>query len=191
MDKLWTQSDPRLRSPYCSGRLSRANEGSDHRLPGHGRPIGSRKRPRISKRRPVQGHLKQFGGGGEVIKAMASGAVQIGEVGSAGVSAALSGRAVRALLDSWTRSGMPKRWSPRTDPASTRSPTSRARDCGAVQFDHPFPHHGGAGAGQAESGPRAHPQHGPARSARRLVARRIQAMFIWDPVLPKSKKIAR
>jgi len=33
---------------------------------------------------------KQFGGGGEVIKAMASGAVQIGEVGSAGVSAALS-----------------------------------------------------------------------------------------------------
>ncbi len=33
---------------------------------------------------------KQFGGGGEVIKAMASGAVQIGEVGSAGVSAAVS-----------------------------------------------------------------------------------------------------
>lgn len=33
---------------------------------------------------------KQFGGGGEVIKAMASGAVQIGEVGSAGVAAALS-----------------------------------------------------------------------------------------------------
>src|SRR5512143_894126 len=33
---------------------------------------------------------KQFGGGGEVIKAMASGAVQIGEVGSAGISAAVS-----------------------------------------------------------------------------------------------------
>jgi taurine transport system substrate-binding protein len=33
---------------------------------------------------------KQFGGGGEVIKAMASGAVQVGEVGSAGISAALS-----------------------------------------------------------------------------------------------------
>ena len=33
---------------------------------------------------------KQFGGGGEVIKAMASGAVQIGEVGSAGIAAALS-----------------------------------------------------------------------------------------------------
>src|SRR5438093_11539111 len=32
---------------------------------------------------------KQFGGGGEVIKAMASGAVQVGEVGSAGISAAL------------------------------------------------------------------------------------------------------
>jgi taurine transport system substrate-binding protein len=33
---------------------------------------------------------KQFAGGGEVIKAMASGAVQIGEVGSAGVAAAVS-----------------------------------------------------------------------------------------------------
>ena len=33
---------------------------------------------------------KQFGGGGEVIKAMASGAVQIGEVGSAGIAAAMS-----------------------------------------------------------------------------------------------------
>jgi taurine transport system substrate-binding protein len=33
---------------------------------------------------------KQFGGGGEVIKAMASGAVQIGEVGSAGIAASVS-----------------------------------------------------------------------------------------------------
>lgn len=33
---------------------------------------------------------KQFGGGGEVIKALASGAVQVGEVGSAGISAAVS-----------------------------------------------------------------------------------------------------
>jgi taurine transport system substrate-binding protein len=33
---------------------------------------------------------KQFAGGGEVIKAMASGAVQIGEVGSAGIAAAVS-----------------------------------------------------------------------------------------------------
>src|SRR5436190_20436679 len=34
---------------------------------------------------------KQFGGGGEVIKAMASGAVQVGEVGSAGIAAEGSG----------------------------------------------------------------------------------------------------
>ena len=33
---------------------------------------------------------KQFAGGGEVIKAMASGAVQVGEVGSAGIAAAVS-----------------------------------------------------------------------------------------------------
>jgi len=33
---------------------------------------------------------KQFGGGGEVIKALASGSVQVGEVGSAGIAAAVS-----------------------------------------------------------------------------------------------------
>jgi taurine transport system substrate-binding protein len=33
---------------------------------------------------------KQIGGGGEVIKAMASGAVQVGEIGSAGIAAAVS-----------------------------------------------------------------------------------------------------
>ncbi len=33
---------------------------------------------------------RQFGGGGEVLKAMASGAVQLGEVGSAGIAAAVS-----------------------------------------------------------------------------------------------------
>nr|MBP8297169.1 PhnD/SsuA/transferrin family substrate-binding protein [Burkholderiales bacterium] len=33
---------------------------------------------------------KQFAGGGEVIKAMASGAVHVGEVGSAGIAAAVS-----------------------------------------------------------------------------------------------------
>ena len=35
---------------------------------------------------------KQFGGGGDVIKAMASGDVQIGEVGSAGIAAAAIAR---------------------------------------------------------------------------------------------------
>ncbi len=33
---------------------------------------------------------KQFGGGGDVIKAMASGAVQVGEIGSAGIAASVS-----------------------------------------------------------------------------------------------------
>ncbi len=44
----------------------------------------------IEKQTGYKVSWKQFGGGGEVIKAMASGAVQIGEVGSAGISAALS-----------------------------------------------------------------------------------------------------
>src|SRR5215218_5307794 len=44
----------------------------------------------IEKQTGYKVNWKQFGGGGEVIKAMASGAVQIGEVGSAGIAAALS-----------------------------------------------------------------------------------------------------
>ena len=44
----------------------------------------------IEKATGYKVNWKQFGGGGEVIKAMASGAVQIGEVGSAGVAAAVS-----------------------------------------------------------------------------------------------------
>jgi len=44
----------------------------------------------IEKATGYKVNWKQFGGGGEVIKAMASGAVQVGEVGSAGIAAALS-----------------------------------------------------------------------------------------------------
>ena len=44
----------------------------------------------IEKQTGYKINWKQFGGGGEVIKAMASGAVQLGEVGSAGIAAALS-----------------------------------------------------------------------------------------------------
>src|SRR5258706_6431925 len=44
----------------------------------------------IEKATGYKVNWKQFGGGGEVIKAMASGAVQIGEVGSAGIAAAVS-----------------------------------------------------------------------------------------------------
>jgi taurine transport system substrate-binding protein len=44
----------------------------------------------IEKATGYKVNWKQFGGGGEVIKAMASGAVQVGEVGSAGIAAAVS-----------------------------------------------------------------------------------------------------
>ncbi|MBM3733069.1 MAG: taurine ABC transporter substrate-binding protein [Acidimicrobiia bacterium] len=44
----------------------------------------------IEKETGYKINWKQFGGGGEVIKAMASGAVQIGEVGSAPIAAAIS-----------------------------------------------------------------------------------------------------
>ena len=44
----------------------------------------------IEKSTGYKVNWKQFGGGGEVIKAMASGAVHIGEIGSAGIAAAVS-----------------------------------------------------------------------------------------------------
>ena len=44
----------------------------------------------LEKQTGYKVNWKQFGGGGEVLKAMASGAVQIGEVGSAGIAAAAS-----------------------------------------------------------------------------------------------------
>ena len=66
---------------------------------------------------------RQFGGGGDVIRAMASGDVAIGEVGST----AWPRPSARAWT--WTSSGSsrtsrrPKRWSRATAAASTRSPT--------------------------------------------------------------------
>ena len=76
-----------------AGRRCRdgAAEGSDDRLPGHGGAVSHRQEAKeIEKATGYKVNWKQFGGGGEVIKAMASGAVQIGEVGSAGIAAALS-----------------------------------------------------------------------------------------------------
>ena len=116
---------------------------------------------------------KQFGGGGEVIKAMASGAVQIGEVGSAGIAAAVSrGEPLELfwILDdigsaealvAQERLGHQQR---------RRSEGQEDRD--AVQLDVALPHDGGARSGQDQSGRRADPQHAPAGSARRVAARR-------------------
>jgi hypothetical protein len=82
-----------------------------------------RKREEIEKATGYKVNWKQFGGGGEVIKAMASGAVQIGEVGSAGIAAAVSRGEPLELFWILDDIGSRKRWSRRTAPASTRSPT--------------------------------------------------------------------
>ena len=88
MDRNWTRGGARR---IVRGTRARANEGSDHRLPGHGRPYRvAQEAKELEKATGYKINWKQFGGGGEVIKAMASGAVQIGEVGSAGVAAAVS-----------------------------------------------------------------------------------------------------
>jgi taurine transport system substrate-binding protein len=50
----------------------------------------AQERQEIEKATGYKVRWKQFGGGGEVVKAMASGAVQLGEVGSAAIAAAVS-----------------------------------------------------------------------------------------------------
>ena len=70
---------------------------------------------------------KQFGGGGEVIKAMASGAVQIGKLARPVWRPRFRGASRTNSSGFLTTSGTPKRWSPRTDRASTPWLTSRAR----------------------------------------------------------------
>ena len=105
---------------------------------------------------------------------MASGAVQIGEVGSAGVSAAVSaGRTLRTLLD-------PGRYRRRRSAGRQErighqhgSRPQGQEDRRAVQLDHAFPpHDGGARAGEGESGRRADPQHASAEVRAAWRARR-------------------
>ena len=67
------------------GRVAggRANERGDDRLSGYGRAVSRRAGSQGARKATgYKINWKQFGGG-EVIKAMASGAVQIGEIGSA------------------------------------------------------------------------------------------------------------
>ena len=127
----------------------------------------------IEKATGYKVNWKQFGGGGEVIKAMASGAVQIGEVGSAGIAAAVSRGEPLELF--WILDdigvGRGAGREERLRHQHGRRPEGQ-EDRDAVQLDDALPHDGGARAGQGESGRRADPQHAPARSARRMAARR-------------------
>ncbi len=65
---------------------------------------------------------KQFGGGGEVIKAMASGAVQIGESVQPALRQRCRAESRSRFSGSSTISAVPRRWSSRKIPASRRSP---------------------------------------------------------------------
>ena len=66
---------------------------------------------------------RQFGGGGDVIRAMASGDVQIGEAGSSPITAAAARARTSSCSGSSTTSPTPRRWSRATAPASTASRT--------------------------------------------------------------------
>ena len=107
---------------------NRANERGDDRLSGYGRAVSRRagsKGARESNR--LQDQLEAVGGGGEVIKAMASGAVQIGEIGSAGIAARCRAESRLRCFGSSTISAARRRWSSRRTRASRRLPTSKAR----------------------------------------------------------------
>ena len=133
---------------------------------------------------------KQFGGGGEVIKAMASGAVQVGEVGSAGIAAAVSRGEPYELF--WILDDI---GDAEALVAKNGSGINSVADLKGKKIAMPFNStthfHTMVALEQAkrESGRRADPQHAPAGSTRAAWQRGdIQATFIWDPVLAEVKK---
>ena len=74
---------------------------------------------------------RQFGGGGDVIRAMASGDVAIGEVGSAGVATAIQpGHGRRPFLDSRGHRGGRSARRAQRQRASTASPTCKGKKVG-------------------------------------------------------------
>ena len=82
-----TVASPLLPPPRwrCSARRrSRADQGSDVRAPGHARSAAAScmESGELEKATGYKINWRMFGGGGDVIRAMASGDVQIGEVGS-------------------------------------------------------------------------------------------------------------
>ena len=80
-----------LRSPRSPRRrLSRRRKSRSATRTWSCRTAIAQEAKELEKATGYKINWKQFGGGGEVIKAMASGAVQIGEVGSAGIAASVS-----------------------------------------------------------------------------------------------------
>jgi taurine transport system substrate-binding protein len=132
---------------------------------------------------------KQFGGGGEVIKAMASGAVQIGEVGSAGISAAVSRGEPLELFWILDDIGSAEALVVKKDSGIKTIADLKGKKI-AMPFNSTTHFHTMVALEQAKINPadvqilnmrppevRAAWQRGD-----------IQATFIWDPVLAEAKK---
>ena len=104
----------------------------------------------LEKQTGYKVNWKQFGGGGEVIKAMASGAVQIGEVGSAGIAAAVSRGEPYELFWILDDIGDAEALVAKNGSGinSDRRPEGQ-EDRDAVQLDDALPHDGRARAGEA------------------------------------------
>jgi taurine transport system substrate-binding protein len=132
---------------------------------------------------------KQFGGGGEVIKAMASGAVQIGEVGSAGIAAALSRGEPYELFWILDDIGSAEALVVKKDSGIKTLADLKGKKI-AMPFNSTTHFHTMVALEQAKINPadvqilnmrppevRAAWQRGD-----------IQATFIWDPVLAEAKK---
>ena len=116
---------------------------------------------------------RQFGGGGDVIRAMASGDVQLGEVGSTGDrDGDQPGHGRRAVLDSRGHRRRRRHWSRATAAASTRSPTSRARRSARRSSRPRISSCSTRCRRRAQADRRAGPQHASAGNRRRMGARR-------------------
>jgi taurine transport system substrate-binding protein len=132
---------------------------------------------------------KQFGGGGEVIKAMASNAVQIGEVGSAGIAASVSRGEPLELFWILDDIGSAEALVAKNGLGhQQRQGPEGQEDRDAVQLDDALPHDGRAAAGGREPGDVQILNMRPPEVRAAWQRGDIQATFIWDPVLAEVKK---
>ena len=163
------------------------------RLPGHdeSRSAGCSRRGEIEKATGYKINWRQFGGGGDVIKAMASGDVQIGEVGLGRHRRRRSARAMDVELF-WILDDI---GGAEALVARNGSGINTVADLKGKKIAMPFVStthfhllvRAGAGGPQADR--RADPQHAPAGNRAPPGQRGdIDATFIWDPVLADGQE---
>ena len=152
--------------------------------------LGRSRPAKIEKATGFKINCRQFGGGGDVIRAMASGDVQLGEVGSTGIATAISRGWTSSCSGSSRTSAPPKRSSRATAAASTAIADLKGKKIATpfVSTSHfQLLYALEQGGHQAEAMRRS--STCVRRKSRAAWERGdIDATFIWDPVLAEVKK---